>query len=122
MPRSRAQPPYDGTVLLADTSAWIEVRKQETPPAAKVRWRAALENRQILISPVVRLELYKGARSTADLARIDQRLQQADEALPLAPAVMDLAVQVVRDMATPGGSGYHQVPVTDLLMRLSRSS
>lgn len=108
--------PYDGYELLADTSAWIEARKRVTPRAAKLRWQAALRNGKILTSPIVRLELYKGGRSADDLQRTDEYLQGAYEELPLTPATTSYAVTTMRDVATPGASGYHQVPVTDLLI------
>ena len=108
--------PYAGIEVLADTSAWIEARKRTTNRPAKLRFQAALRNRQVLTSPIVRLELYKGARSAGELQQIDEMLREAEEELRLIPSTAKLAVATMRDMATPGASGYHQVPVTDLLI------
>jgi len=111
----RPRVPYDGATLVADTSAWIEIRKSTTPGDALWRFLTALRNDQLRSSPVVRLELYNGARSRPEIDELDERLRLAEE-LPLAPAVADTAVGAVRQLATKGRSGFHQVPVGDSLI------
>ena len=107
--------PYDRVALLADTSAWIEIRKSTTSKAAKWRFDTALRRDQLFTSPIVRLELYRGARSRVELNEVDERLRVAEE-LPLSPAIASLGVGTVRELATEGASGFHQLPVCDVLI------
>jgi predicted nucleic acid-binding protein len=102
-------------MLVADTSAWIELHKRSTPAAAKWRFDVALRSGQIFSSPIVRLELYKGARSKADLAMLDDRLAVVEE-LPMVPAIAQIGVDAIRALATKGASGFHQIPVSDVLI------
>jgi predicted nucleic acid-binding protein len=107
--------PYDRVLLVADTSVWIEMRKRSTRGDAKQRFQIALRRDQIVSSPIVRLELYKGARSKAELAELDDRIAVAEE-LPMSPGIASVAVQAVRELATEGASGFHQLPVCDVLI------
>lgn len=83
--------------------------------------RHALRNGQIFSSPIVRLELYKGARSGAELDGIDARLSVAEE-LPMSPGIATLGVDAVRALATTGASGFHQLPVSDVLIAATASA
>ena len=107
--------PYDLVQLVADTSAWIEIRKSTTSKQAKWRFDTALRRDQLFSSPIVRLELYRGARSRAEVDEVDERLR-VGVVLPLAPAIATLGVGTVRELATEGASGFHQLPVCDVLI------
>ena len=101
--------------LVADTSTWIELRKNTTSKAAIWRFSEALRREQIFTSPIVRLELYEGARSRAELDEVDERLRVAEE-LPMVPAIATAGAAAVTDLATTGASGFHQIPVSDVLI------
>jgi predicted nucleic acid-binding protein len=108
-------------MVVADTSTWIEMHKLSTAPQHLNRFQAAIRNRQIFSSPVVRLELYKGVRSQAELDDTDARLSVAEE-LPMVPAIAQIGVDAVRALATEGASGFHQIPVSDVLVAATASA
>jgi predicted nucleic acid-binding protein len=101
--------------VLADTSAWIEVRKSTTPQLAKQMLARALQDGQLRFSAVVRLEMYKGARNVAEVRAIDDRLRIA-KPLPLAPAIADLAADAMAELAGDGTRRHHQIPIADALI------
>jgi predicted nucleic acid-binding protein len=99
-------------------------QKHSSHPGARgsrARLDTALRRGQIFSSPIVRLELYKGARSRAELDETDQRVRVAEE-LPMTPEIATLAVDAVKELATEGASGFHQLPVCDVLIAASAAA
>lgn len=76
------------------------MRKSTTPQEHKQRFYAALANQQLRSSPVVRMELYNGARNAEEIRQVDERLKVWE--LPLAPAIADIAADAVAALVSPG--------------------
>jgi predicted nucleic acid-binding protein len=103
------QSPYDGAVLLADTSAWTRAHH----PSVRAEWIAALSGGQIATSPMVELELLYTARTAADFDRWAQRLAQLRN-VPITRSVTNAARQALRALAH---KGHHRaVTIADLLI------
>jgi len=84
---------------------WVEARKSTTSQADKDRFRAFLESGQCRSSPVVRLELYNGARDEAEIRSVDEMLNpRVAEELPLVATVAQYALDALRALAAPGTS------------------
>ena len=108
-------PPYGGETLLVDTSAWIEVRKAATPPEAKRCFVQAHLNGQFRSSPVVAIELYKGARDASEVAQVDSRVRRRE--LPLSEAIGTLAIDAMRELALEFNDVNHsKIPIGDVFI------
>lgn len=64
-------PPFGGGVFIADTSVWHRAHH----PQVEAEWLAALENGQIVGSPVVAAELLYSARSPAEFDDIREEIE-----------------------------------------------
>lgn len=107
-------PPYGGQTLIADTSAWTNIRKAAAPVNCVAEFTRALRNSQLCISPVVRLEMIWGARSGAE-ADQEEGIFLALRELPLTREIVTAAISGLRQMA--GHSpGYQKVPIPDALI------
>lgn len=75
---------------------------------------AALQNGQLCVSPIVRLEMIWGARNAAEADKQEDMLAHVRE-LPITPEIITSAIAGLRLMA--GRSpGYQQVPIPDALI------
>lgn len=106
----RAAAPFDGRSYVVDTSAWARVKHPEVAPL----WKTALLADQVLITPIVRMELLYSTRDATEFMRWEERLAALSEA-PLDHEVADLAVTAMRDLAGLGPL-HHRVPVKDILI------
>jgi predicted nucleic acid-binding protein len=106
----RDERPFEGRVLIADTSAWARA----SHPLVKDAWAAALRGRQIATCSIVTLELLYSARDRQALT-----LVEAEQALlrdvPVATSAQRAAIGALRDLAADG-PGRHRVPLADALI------
>ena len=96
---------------LIDTSSWIEQLRRDGDPAVRRRVEELLSSGEAAWCPVVRLELWNGARGQTE----HRALREMEESLPsleMVPPVWDLAVR----MAAAARSRGITVPSSDLLV------
>jgi predicted nucleic acid-binding protein len=102
--------PFEGKVLIADTSAWARA----SHPLIRDLWAAALRGRQIATCSIVILELLYSARDAQGLTIVE-----AEQALlrdvPVATSAQRVAIGALRDLASDG-PGQHRVPLADALI------
>jgi predicted nucleic acid-binding protein len=97
--------------FVVDTSAWIEALRTSGDPAVRARISALTADDKVVLCDQVRLELWNGARSTAD-HRLLRSLEQQLEIVPTSPEVWMLACDYAR---TARGQGL-TFPAADLLI------
>jgi predicted nucleic acid-binding protein len=102
--------PFDGSVYLADTSAWGRSGQVEV----RTEWLGALRSNQIATCPIVMLELLYAARNQADFDTVDERLRALRD-IPVTRSVTQAAITALRDLAGTG-SGRHRVVAADALI------
>jgi predicted nucleic acid-binding protein len=103
-------PPFEGRVLIADTSAWTRA----SHPLVRDRWAAALRGRQIATCTVVTLELLYSTRDAQEFTTLEAEQALLRE-VPVAVSAQRAAIGSLRDL-TAGGAGQHRVPVADALI------
>lgn len=96
--------------LVVDTSAWARAHHQ---PVRK-RWRQALLEDRLRISPAVRLEILLTARNGAAFDDLAEELSALVGA-PLTPTVMRSAQSAMRALAHRS-AGAQRLPVVDYLL------
>jgi predicted nucleic acid-binding protein len=96
--------------LVVDTSAWARAHHQ---PVRK-RWRQALLEDRLRISPAVRLEILLTARNGAAFDDLAEELSALVDA-PLTPTVMRAAQSAMRALAHRS-AGAQRLPVVDYLL------
>jgi predicted nucleic acid-binding protein len=107
---------WDGqSAVLADTSAWIVVRRI---PTARQRLLAAVERGDVAWCWPVRYELMIDARDSDTIAAVDRTLEG------LRQVVVDTSVQrgvlsAVRELATAGSHGAHRLPLAALTVAVA---
>jgi predicted nucleic acid-binding protein len=75
--------------------------------------------RQLLVSPVVRLELLHDAKSADEFEALDHLLGFYDE-VPMSARTFKTAIAAVRELAVYGRSpGFHRVGIGDALIAAS---
>ncbi len=91
--------PFDGDVLLADTSVWR--RADRLPPDVALQWERALANNRIATSPVVTFEvLYRAAQiNLATFERWREHLNQMRRVLVPDASVWALAQEAYDELA-----------------------
>jgi predicted nucleic acid-binding protein len=94
-----------------DTSAWVETLRTSGNPALRARVSALTADDAVVLCDQVRLELWNGARSTAD-HRLLRDLEQQLEVVPTSPEVWTLA----RDYARAARGQGLTLPAADLLI------
>jgi predicted nucleic acid-binding protein len=107
---SAADPPYAGSVLLADTSARVRTHL----PSLREEWEAAVKADQIVTCSIVTMELLFAARdadSVAQTEKVQGTLRQA----PVSSSVQRAAISAVRELAQRG-AGAHRIPPPDILI------
>jgi predicted nucleic acid-binding protein len=97
--------------FLVDTSAWIEVLRTSGDPGVRARVSALTVEDRVVLCDQVRLELWSGARSTAD-HRLLRNLEQQLEVVPTSPEVWMLACGYARAARAQGLA----LPAADLLI------
>lgn len=105
--------PFGGTLVLADTSAWLRASR----PEVASMWAQALLGGQIVISPVIELELSFGARNATEMLALQEDLGFMRE-LPLTHSTARAALSGMRELASRQ-AGYHRVPPPDFLIAAS---
>jgi predicted nucleic acid-binding protein len=78
------------------------VRKSTTAQVDKDRVRQALANGQLRSSPIVKMELYNGARSAEEIEQLNDVLRVQE--LPLVAAIADWAADAVAALVEPHSS------------------
>jgi len=97
--------------FLVDTSAWIEALRTSGDPAVRARISVLTADDRVVLCDQVRLELWNGARSTAD-HRLLRNLEQQLEIVPTSPEVWTLACDYARTARDQGLT----LPAADLLI------
>ena len=98
-------------MILIDTSCWIEALREGGNADVRRRLHEHVHGGRACWSPVIRLELWNGARG----AREKKALREFEEVLPeleMAAEVWDIACDLVRRARTAGMT----IPVPDLLI------
>ena len=106
--------PYGGRTLVADTSAWTNIRKATAPKDAQANFMHALRGGQICVTPLVLLEMIWGANRPEDVDKAEALLSLA-RGLPLTPEIINAAISGVRSMVGKS-HGYQRVPFPDALV------
>lgn len=102
--------PFEGKVLIADTSAWVRA----SHPLIRDPWGAALRGRQIATCSIVTLELLYSARDAQELAIVETE-QALLRDVPVATSAQRAAIGALRNLASDG-PGQHRVPLADALI------
>lgn len=102
--------PFEGKVLIADTSAWARA----SHPLVRDLWAAALRARQIATCSIVTLELLYSARDMRELTIVETE-QALLRDVPVATSAQRAASGALRDLASDG-PGQHRVPLADALI------
>jgi predicted nucleic acid-binding protein len=98
-------------MVLIDTSAWIEALRERGNPDIRKRVHEHMQGGQACWMPVVRLELWNGARGD----REKKALREFEQVLPeleVTAGVWDAAYDLARRARTAGLT----IPVADLLI------
>ena len=102
---------WDGAgPVLADTSAWIQARRD-----AKARdlFLAAIERGDVRWCWAVRYELMVDARGADGIAAVERTLESLRE-VPVDRSVQRAVLATMRELAASGSHGAHRFPLTDL--------
>lgn len=102
--------PFQGGVLLADTSAW---RRSGAAPVRR-DWGIALASGQIATCAVVMMELLYTTRDGPEFAALEHRLRLLRD-VPITRAVTDTAIAGLRDLSHRRPLS-HRIPVSDALI------
>ncbi len=106
-----ASRPWDGTgPVLADTSAWMQARREAS---ARDLLLAAIERGEVRWCWPVRYELMVDARGSDGIAAVERTLDALRE-IPLDRSVQRAVVSLMRELAADGSHGAHRYPLTDL--------
>ncbi|HKI65772.1 MAG TPA: PIN domain-containing protein [Solirubrobacterales bacterium] len=106
-----ASRPWDGTgPVLADTSAWMQARREAS---ARDLLLAAIERGEVRWCWPVRYELMVDARGSDGIAAVERTLDALRE-IPLDRSVQRAVLSLMRELAADGSHGAHRYPLTDL--------
>lgn len=98
-------------MILIDTSCWIEVLRERGDAEVRRRLHAHLHGGRACWMPVVRLELWNGARGERE-RKILREFEAALPELDMPAAVWDLACDLARRARAAGLT----LPISDLLI------
>lgn len=101
---------FGGRAYVVDTSAWARGARR----AAADPWSRAMLAGQLMMTPVVKLELLYSTRDQQEFADLERRLDKMREAT-LDRSVARAAVAALRELAAIGPL-HHRVPITDALI------
>jgi predicted nucleic acid-binding protein len=110
--------PYGGHRLIVDTSAWTAIRRSKALDNTPKEWFNALVKRQLMMSPIVRLELLHSTQSRAAFQAWDDLYDFPNE-VPITKRTAQTALDAIRELAAKGGGGYHRVDLGDVLIAAS---
>jgi predicted nucleic acid-binding protein len=103
--------PWDGTgTVLADTSAWIQARKDDR---ARNLMLTAIERGDVCWCWPVRYELTIDARGPEAIAMVERTLESLRE-IPVDRSVQRAVLATMRELAADGSHGAHRFPLADL--------
>ncbi|MBE0431055.1 MAG: PIN domain nuclease [Dehalococcoidia bacterium] len=98
-------------LVLIDTSVWILFLRKHPPPVVEEEVGRLLAEDSVAISPMIRLELLGGTRTSAEFNRLQGRLD-ALHRLPADEATWDKAAELAFLLRQQG----KVIPYTDLLI------
>ena len=98
-------------MVLIDTSAWIESLRPDGDPVVRARVQALLQSGEAAWCPMVRLELWNGARGARE-KRVLREIEAAVPCMAMTPEVWARADDFARKARAAGRT----VPATDILV------
>ena len=102
---------WDGSgPLLADTSAWMQARRDAK---ARKRFLGAIERDDVRWCWPVRYELMVDAKGVDGIAAVERTLDGLRE-IPVDRGVQRAVLATMRELADEGSHGAHRFPLTDL--------
>ena len=96
---------------VVDTSAWARAAEPEVAPA----WTRAAEAGDLVVCPIVTLELIYQARDSAQVEQTATACAALRQA-PITRTVSDAAIMALRELAAKGADGSHRVRIPDALI------
>ncbi len=107
---------WDGTgPVLADTSAWIQARREM---GTRDLLLTAIERGEVRWCWPVRYELTIDARGVDGIAAVEQTLDALRE-VPIDRSVQRAVLSLMRELAAAGSHGAHRFPLTDLTVAIA---
>lgn len=103
--------PYNGRVYLFDSSVWSHTEH----PLIASDWKAALQNDQIAVSPIVAFEVLRTARNQADFEDLEEQLDALRQ-VPLTKGVVRAAREALHTLSA---TNHHRLPFQDALVAAS---
>ena len=104
-------PPYGGSVLIADTSAWMRAAR----PVVAHDWDRALVSGQIATCAVTVVEILYSARDGDDYDRKQEGLAELRD-VPITRSVTNAALAAYRELAHRAPLHHRSVSIPDLLI------
>lgn len=98
-------------MILVDTSSWIEQLRRDGDPTVRKRVEAILSAGEAAWCPIVRLELWNGARGERE-KRVLREMEKSLPDLGIPPAVWSSACRLAEEARKKGKT----IPSTDLLI------
>jgi len=96
---------------LVDTSSWIHSLRPDGDAAVRRRVESLVRSGEACWCPMVRLELWNGARGKHE-SRVLRDLEERLQELEIGPEVWETA----RDLALKARGGGFTIPATDILI------
>jgi predicted nucleic acid-binding protein len=96
---------------VVDTSAWARAAAPEVSTA----WKRSANSGNLIICPVVTLELLYQAQDSDQVERTATACAALRQA-PITRTVTDAATMAIRELASKGAAGSHRVRVPDALI------
>ena len=107
---------WDGAgPVLADTSAWMQARRDTS---ARGLLLAAIERGEVRWCWPVRYELMVDARGSDGIAAVERTLDALRE-VPVDRSVQRAVLSLMRELAADGSHGAHRYPFTDLIVAVA---
>jgi len=100
-----------GDLVLIDTSVWILALRKSAAQAIRDEVSRLLAENRVAISPMIRLELLGGTKSTGEFSRLRSRLSALHE-IPADEESWELATRLSFELRRQG----RVVPYTDVLI------
>ena len=100
-----------GDLVLIDTSVWILALRKSAAQAIRDEVSRLLAENRVAISPMIRLELLGGTKSTGEFNRLKSRLSALHE-LPADEESWELATRLSFELRQKGKA----IPYTDVLI------
>jgi predicted nucleic acid-binding protein len=115
--RKGAGEPYGGRRLVVDTSAWAAIERSKALKNTPSEWTEAMRRGQLLLSPIVRLELLHHAKSLIEVESWGELFDNLKE-VPVERSAYAAAFGAIRELAAKD-NGYHRVGLADVLIAAS---